>query len=537
MVITYIMNLVRLAFASCVLWKLLGPSAEAAPWVIDPDLKIRKIMDTGAKSLRIAWNPEDGQLYYLKATGEIFRLILSSVPNGSTSVLVYDRSDHQITSAAGIAIDAAGTIYLTSNRNVPDHTISTITKGVLNRPAGTRTWSVLAETAPYPSESRLFNHQLNGIAPSPDGQSIFVQLGARTDHGEIQSDNGKFPGIRETGVTSVILQLPIGAAGLVLPDDREQLRQAGYLYSEGVRNTFDLAFSPDGELFGAENGPDRDMPEELNWLRKGRHYGFPWRMGVENNPQQSAFYNPADDLLLNDEYLAVIQGTYQNDPTFPPPPPGVQFTDPIINTGPDADLFRDAQTGAIRDASAGGLSLSTFTAHRSPLGLVFDVKRWFSPKYRGDAFLLSWTDARAPGQDGAGAFDESGDLLHLKLMRAGPDYQLAATRIAAGFQNPVDAEIVGTRLYVLEYGGAQGLWEITFPPAQATFPVDPVFLANGDLLLTPGGVPGDPYLLEASPDLIVWTLVQKYTAAAPPLTVTVKTTGQPKQFYRARPGE
>jgi hypothetical protein len=30
-----------------------------------------------------------------------------------------------------------------------------------------------------------------------------------------------------------------------------------------------MAFDPAGNLFGTENGPDRDMSDELNWLRPG----------------------------------------------------------------------------------------------------------------------------------------------------------------------------------------------------------------------------------------------------------------------------
>src|SRR5204863_5121476 len=108
--------------------------------------------------------------------------------------------------------------------------------------------------------------------------------------------------------TAVLLRLPIASSGLVLPNDREQLRAAGYVYSEGLRNTFDLAYSPNGDLFGTENGPDRDMPEEINWLREGLHYGYPWKMGNDDNPQQFSNYNASQDKLLNPSYTAVKQG-------------------------------------------------------------------------------------------------------------------------------------------------------------------------------------------------------------------------------------
>jgi len=245
-------------------------------------------------------------------------------------------------------------------------------------------------------------------------------------------------------LTTIVLRLPSSGANILLPNDREQLRQLGYLYCEGVRNTYDLAFSADGNLFGLENGPDRDMPEEMNWLREGHHYGFPWRMGTEDNPQRFAGYDASQDKLLNPGYYAVSHGTYQSDPTFPPAP--IQFTDPVINVGPDADRFRDPQTGAILDASDLGLALGTFTPHRCPLGLSFDTHGAMGSKFQGDAFAVSWTAGLAPGQTGEGPFnDPSQDLLHLKLTSLGTNYQLQATRIVGGFQNPVDTEIVDNK--------------------------------------------------------------------------------------------
>ncbi|MYC69877.1 MAG: T9SS type A sorting domain-containing protein, partial [Gemmatimonadetes bacterium] len=33
------------------------------------------------------------------------------------------------------------------------------------------------------------------------------------------------------------------------------------------------------------------------------------------------------------------------------------------------------------------------------------------------------------------------------------------------FSNPIDAEIIGNRIYVIEWGGGRGLWEIVLPQA------------------------------------------------------------------------
>ena len=49
----------------------------------------------------------------------------------------------------------------------------------------------------------------------------------------------------------------------------------------------------EGELFATENGPDIDFPEEINWIREGLQYGFPWRFGAEDNPVLDPTYDGA----------------------------------------------------------------------------------------------------------------------------------------------------------------------------------------------------------------------------------------------------
>ncbi len=204
------------------------------------------------------------------------------------------------------------------------------------------------------------------------------------------------------------------------------------------------------------------MDDELNWVREGHHYGFPWRMGAEDNPQQFPEYQPALDRLLPASFVAVQRGTYVNDPTFPVSPGG--FTEPVFNLGPDADSFRDPVDGQVKDASELGLTRSTFTSHRSPLGLVFDRTNRLGPPYTGAGLVMGWTEGDPRGQSKAGPFRDPGqDLLLLQLERRADNYQARVTRVAEGFANPVDAVLRGHQLYVLEYSGGRGLWEITFP--------------------------------------------------------------------------
>ena len=412
-------------------------------------------------------DPTTDTRYALKTNGDILL-----VPTGTA----YTAADHGFSRPSALFIDVKGTFYVLKRIDLSIYNIATITKGEVDPSSGERTWFTLAETAPYERCDCIYNHEVNGLVVSPDNRWLFINSGSRTDHGEIQDGDGHFPGLRETALTSVVLRVPTNARDLVLPNSRYALLDQGLLYAEGLRNAYDLAFAPNGDLFATENGPGRDMPDELNWLRQGRHYGFPWRMGLDDTPQQFPDYDPATDFLLSPRSTAVREGYYHNDPTYPPPPR--RFTDPVINLGPDADAYRDPADGQIKDASEEGIRFGTFSAHRSPLGLVFDVDHALAEPFQGNGFTLSWTRGDPDGDSINGPFnDPSQDLLHLDLAKVGDNYEAYVTRIVGGFSNPIDAEIIGNRLYVIEWSGERGLWEIVLPPEE--FP--PTSLADAQV--------------------------------------------------------
>ena len=413
-------------------------------------------------------DPTTANRYVLEHNGDITLL-----PEGTA----YTTADHGFIRPSALFIDNDGTFYVLKRIDLSIYNIATITKGEVDPNSGERTWFTLAETEPYERCDCIYNHEVNALIVSRDNRSLFINSGSRTDHGEIQDGDGHFPGLRETALTAVILRVPTDARDLVLPNSRPALLAQGFLFAEGLRNAYDFAFAPNGDLFTTENGPGRDMPEELNWLRQGHHYGFPWRMGLDDTPQQFPDYDPATDLLLSPRSTAVREGYYHNDPTFPPPPR--DFTDPVINLGPDADAYRDPADGRIKDASEEGMRFGTFTAHRSPLGLVFDVDHALAEPFQGDGFALSWTRGDPNGDSINGPFNDPGqDLLHLDLAKVGDNYEAHVTRIVGGFSNPIDAEIIGNRLYVIEWSGQRGLWEVVLPPAEE-FP--PASLADAQV--------------------------------------------------------
>jgi hypothetical protein len=105
------------------------------------------------------------------------------------------------------------------------------------------------------------------------------------------------------------------------------------------------------------------------------------------------------------------------------------------------------------------------------MGLVFDTAGVLDSEFRGHGFVLGWSAGDPNGNSVAGPFnDPSQDLLDLDLTRLGnTNYQARVTRIVGGFSRPIDAEIIGNHIYVVEYGGTNGIWEVTLPLAPLTF--------------------------------------------------------------------
>lgn len=440
-----------------------APPAADGPVALRGDIQLRKVIETPGFFVRIDLDPLTNDLFYMDSAANIYRLDLQPGTD-SKSTLAYTLA--QIGGAPytlGMAFGPDGTLYIVGNDSQEDTTRAVIRKGVPNE-SNERVWTTLASTASYPKSNTAFDHVFSGIVVSPDGQNVYVTSGSRTDHGEVQSNEGKFPGVREVPLTAAVFRLPAAGTDLMLANDEAELQAQGYFFARGLRNAFDLAFAPNGDLFASENGPDSDYPEELNWIRQGYHYGFPWRMGGYDNRQQFPDYDPSQDPWLIPDSHAVEVGAYHNDPTFPPPPPGLTLTEPIPNFGPDGDHFRDLE-GCEHDASELGLPMSTFTSHRSPLGLTFDTKGTLSEEFRGDAFILSF----GPGY-AAALTDRGQDLLHLELTKTGDSYQVRATQLVRGFRFPIDTVLAGNKLYVLEFGspgfvgqGTGTIWEVTLP--------------------------------------------------------------------------
>jgi hypothetical protein len=427
------------------------------PQVSDPGLQIQLLGDLNPFAVRIARNPMDNKLYYCTFFGELYRLDVSG--GVYTGALVASDFNHHINYLQGMLFKDS-ILYLVGNRKEQ----STSGYGLLVRgkwqAGGGWSWDTLMHTAVYPSTATLFDHAFSSLCLSQDGNYLFVGSGSRTDHGEIQTSNGLYPGRRDAPLTSVIFKIPLNLPTTIfLPNDSSLLMASGYVYARGVRNTFDMALAPNHDLIGSENSGDRDDPEEINWLRNGYHYGFPWKMGGNLTGQQFPGYVPASDKLINHNCLSWTNNPpyFYNDPSYPPMPGGLNYGEPVRNYGPDADKSRDAGNGHIHDASSESTYITSLTPHRSPLGMAFDTAGLLAAPYGYSGFVLSYTkgsaDTTGNVNGGIGPFSDTGqDLLQLCFNKdtSSGIYSMNAYRIAWNFDRPVDSWLEGNHLYIIE---------------------------------------------------------------------------------------
>jgi len=205
---------------------------------------------SGASSMTFG---PDGSLYVLTVDGQIYRLRDDAQDDhaADSRELIYTNEATVLEHAVGIAFGPDGALYISDKGRIVrmldvdgDEVYDSIDPIVTDLPA-----------LLYPL------HSNNGIAFGPDGK-LYVGVGSSTDHGPIQQQ-------REASI-------------LRMNPDGSELE----VFATGFRNPYDLTFSPNGDLFTADNGPDQlDMtlryipPEELNHVRQGRNYGFPDAFG------------------------------------------------------------------------------------------------------------------------------------------------------------------------------------------------------------------------------------------------------------------
>ncbi|MBI3234218.1 MAG: PQQ-dependent sugar dehydrogenase, partial [Bacteroidetes bacterium] len=327
-------------------------------------ISVDSIYKVKSGATKLAMDPVSGRLFYCTSSGDIYE-VYNPQPGMATDSLRFTAKNHGITFLQGLCFRDS-VMYICGNIWSSTTGIGKIVKGTL-QPNGSRTWVDVVKTDPYPTASSGGDHGFAAISIDPSGKYIYVSSGARTHLGEIRTNGGAWPGKREVPITCHIYKFPISSVGLTLPNDSNKIAQSGFVYVSGTRNAYDMAWDGNDTLFAIDNSGERDDPEELNWIRAGKHYGYPWRMGGNDNPLRNSPYNANNDLLVNHLSGGYIAGWFADDPTFPSVPAGITFVDPVRNYGNVADFYRDPITGKVKKASDNGTYITSFTPHRSPL--------------------------------------------------------------------------------------------------------------------------------------------------------------------------
>jgi hypothetical protein len=400
--------------------------------------------------VRIAAHPDTGRLYVLGGGGDVFlvdpasgtkRRVLAgadyieqpkrqqlNIPLPVDPLWVNSPIALRATLCLGLGFDRDGRLYVVANVQIPG-------KIMVNRVALYRTRPVAPDGVSsrpglwtrfdYPYGIGGFNHGACRIAQGPDGL-IYLGSGSRTDHGETGDDPAlsrlgeaphpdvpAFPGAAGGDFTACILRFD-PAKGQQLPE----------VYSRGNRNPFGFDWDDRGRLIDGENGPMADHPEELNWIRPGKHYGFPKEPGPHNGGR---------GLLTPLHYGFPFEFGNGEKPDYPDavkPPPGLAFERPIKNVGP-AGLLGDHP-------------MYSLAPHSSPCGMVFYRAGELPKRYEKSFFLARFGNLVNYNRIGF-------DVLNLRLEEKDGELVAHTERFLDRLGRPIDVCVSGGKLYVLEY--------------------------------------------------------------------------------------
>jgi glucose/arabinose dehydrogenase/mono/diheme cytochrome c family protein len=358
---------------------------------------LREVVRLPNYPTRMASDGKGKTLYILCQNADVWRVDL---PGGNLHRILngedYAGPDANSLMCFGLMLDSQNRLYISANARretqpyitnlVTIYRTTTVRDG---EPAEPQPW---LQTC-YPFGISSFNHGVGHLALGPDG-FIYASSGSRTDGGEAGGDPRYFGG-GEVPLTACFWRL----------DPRAEHPEIE-IFARGLRNPFGFCWNASGEMFATDNGPDANAPEELNLIERGKHYGFPYQF---SNWEHSPYaYSPK-------------------------PPPGLELTVPIANTGPDA----------------GGSTtkpLFTFEAHSSPGGIVC-LGDDFPPDYRGTFLITRYGNLLERPKD------VGFDLLQVRLTKNPRGiYEAEVKELLTPLARPVDIHQCGPgKIYICEY--------------------------------------------------------------------------------------
>ncbi len=367
-------------------------------------MKVREVAQLTDFATRLAGPDRDGSVFVLGQKGAVWKL---DVANGILAPFFqaadYVKPADADVAALGLMLAPDGRLWLTTNRGFNDGGPHKLNEIVIFRSSAPVTEGAVKMepwfTHRYPFGVGPFNHGVSNLALGPDGM-LYVSSGSRTDGGEAGTAAGIFTG-GEVETTACMWRL-----------DPKSAKPEIEVYARGLRNVYGFAWNPAGELFSVTNGPDINAPEEMDFIERGKHYGFPFQFS--NWPLEPRPY-----------------------PHTPAPPTGVKFVMPVKNFGPAGGGKADG--------------LWTFDAHSSPAGMTWCGDDF--PEPLRNAFLVT-RFGNLLGESRTGIAEDVGfDVLSVHPQQESDGSRSARTMsILPKLGRPIDVLNIGKgRVLILEY--------------------------------------------------------------------------------------
>jgi len=371
-------------------YEALKAAADYAPLPKPPEgFAIREVVRFTENPVRLALKG-GRELYALSEAGNVWRVETSGRVQQVLRGDQYLEPERGRPNPLGFTFDKSGRLFVAVNRRRDTQPFMTNEVTIYRSTSARTPWTPEPYVrVNYPWGIGPFNHGVSHIAAGPDG-FLYVASGSRTDGNEHGTDARYFKG-GELDTTACIWRLP--------PDGAKEPE----IFASGLRNPFGFCWNDRGEMFATENGPDADMPEELNVIERGKHYGFPFQFGDSTNKP------------------------YAHTPDAPA---GLKFTRPVVNAGPDG-------------GSSGG-NISTFDPHSSPAGIIF-CDDTFPQSLRG-TFLVTRFGNLLKREKYVGF-----DLLQMRVKKTATGYEAETKTWLAPLARPIDVIALNRAIYVLEY--------------------------------------------------------------------------------------
>jgi hypothetical protein len=378
---------------------LLAPQKSDLPQAPE-GVAVREVTRMGPGDLlpvRIAAHPKTGMLFVLCLNGDVW---LVDPATGEKRIVleaekyIPGKWKAKYLQALGLTLDAAGVCYIVTNeRHQEDRPVRSHV--VLYRVTDSKGDHVPDQVSEYltfdhPWGIGPFNHGACRIAVGPDGR-MYLGVGSRTDHGE----TGKDPAYDMNGETPV--------TATILTWDPKSAKPVPESFARGLRNPYGFDWDDQGRLFAGENGPDADHPEELNWIQKGKHYGFPYRFGCDEHPM----------------YADAV-----------PAPEGLVFERPVANLGPDQLV--------------NGMVTHTFPPHAAPTGMLFYRDGSLPARYKGQFLVTLFGNY-------LGKVPTGFVLVAMKIVERDGRLSAETHNLLTGLRRPIDVCQSGGKVFLLEH--------------------------------------------------------------------------------------